>query len=1617
MAGKKKGRKEKNKELEEDEQSMNFRAEISKLKRKKAVEKSSFTRIKHQLIESIAEDELSSQNEVRSLRAKLSDQQEQVINVLVELSHQYEKFNDNENVELINNEIEEINNEFEKIMKDANGYLASHKGDGSSIGTRVSSKMSQLYVSEARAREQEKRVREELQAKEHILRQKQQQLEEKYRAEKTRLEQELAAQKIKLQEASKKTKQCHQQLETEIETELGMDHGEADNETASFMIERPCVNAYNRNVYEQEAQSARHINSKAADIGQDLWKQLKRVSIPVFYGDKKTYEMWKAAFTACIDQAPATAEYKLLQLRQYLSGEALSAIDGLGHSAFAYEAAKERLERKYGGTRRKVMIYLDELDNFKPIREDHPRDIERFADLLDVAVTNLREAKLTEELGSGTLYHKLLRKMTEKMLSRFKRWVYEHQKNEDVETLRQFIIEEAEFQVAAAETIHGFHKNMVTRPKNSSSSFFGADDRSKKLKFLRKCYVCQNDHMIWDCSAFKSKKVNQRWEIAKKQKLCFKCLRSNHLARACRNSRICGIDGCTDTHNRLLHKNKEDVVDKVKTRETEKGHEGESVESSHTSTLSKEKQDEVKFVSLRTVPVVLKNGNKKIVVNALLDDGSTKTYLNSDVATELDLKGERQNVTVSMLNGVADSLETMPVEFQLESLDGKLKTQIQALTVNRVTGNLRAVNWVKMANNWKHLKDIKFPSVGPKPTIDILIGVDHADLHCAQREVKGKANEPVARLTPLGWTCVGDCNGQVISTNFVMSPKDDRELIKINSTIRKLWEIEGDESIKDKTLMCPEDIEALEMVKNSLEYHDGRYEIRIPWKKERKLDDNYEMALNRLANTEKRLLRDIQLGNSYNEIIQQYLRKGYLEKVDKESGKDCWYLPHFPVLRPDKATTKVRIVFDGSAKYNGMSVNDVIHQGPKLQQDLVKVLLRFRKHPVALVCDIAEMYLQIGIHPDDRQYQRILWRNMDQTAEPDVLQFNRMVFGINSSPFGAQFVSQEHARRSAEELPMAASSVLDSTYMDDTMDSVTDDEAGIKLYTELSELWHSAGMYARKWLSNSTAVLKVIPETDRAENIDLDAGELPSVKTLGIVWNAQRDVFTYKSVKQAEGTTYTKRFLLKEMATLFDPLGFISPYVIRIKVIMQELWLRGLNWDDELPGNVVTKIKAWFHELEKLPLIQIPRCLRTTSLVTSQFIHVFTDASSEAYGAVAYLQSVYESGEYSSRLIITENSQWRYIPTKKNPADLLSRGLSVTALVQNENEYWTQHPEIHDVPVYYASSLAKKCMAVYQTYIGAMNEKIRKQINVSNPFVFKHISNLKSIDQFDDIGPSVVMASPGMMQSGLSRELFETWCADRKNGVIIAGYCVEGTLAKDLMREPEEIVTMSGQNLPLKMQVSYISFSAHADYEQLNEFVNILKPPHIVLVHGEQNEMSRLKAALIRDFDEKGLSHIQVYNPKNVQSVQLHFRGEKMAKVIGSLASEQPANGKSISGLLLKRGFNYHIMSPNDLQNYTDLATSSITQRQILHFRAPFNIVYYCLQTLAGKVEKLEIQGKQAFKVFDAITIYQEKGSVIIEWPSNPVNDMYADCVLTVILQVEGNPQFVQELQDWQHQI
>ena len=177
----------------------------------------------------------------------------------------------------------------------------------------------------------------------------------------------------------------------------------------------------------------------------DVFNRLKRISIPTFTGDKRTYEQWKAAFITCIDSAPISAELKLLQLREYVAGEALQCIQQLGYSANAYEKAKEKLDRKFGGERRRVAVQMEELERFPQMQRFNAKDLERLADLLDVAVVNLKDAGRSSELGNGIFYARLLTKLSKSMLAQYQRWLYEHRAPEQVEPLLEWLNLEAEF--------------------------------------------------------------------------------------------------------------------------------------------------------------------------------------------------------------------------------------------------------------------------------------------------------------------------------------------------------------------------------------------------------------------------------------------------------------------------------------------------------------------------------------------------------------------------------------------------------------------------------------------------------------------------------------------------------------------------------------------------------------------------------------------------------------------------------------------------------------------------------------------------------------------------------------------------------------------------------------------------------------------------------------------------------------------------------------------------------------------------------------------------------------------------------------------------------------------
>ncbi|KAI8060768.1 beta-lactamase-like protein, partial [Gongronella butleri] len=353
------------------------------------------------------------------------------------------------------------------------------------------------------------------------------------------------------------------------------------------------------------------------------------------------------------------------------------------------------------------------------------------------------------------------------------------------------------------------------------------------------------------------------------------------------------------------------------------------------------------------------------------------------------------------------------------------------------------------------------------------------------------------------------------------------------------------------------------------------------------------------------------------------------------------------------------------------------------------------------------------------------------------------------------------------------------------------------------------------------------------------------------------------------------------------------------------------------------------------------------------------------------------------------------------------------------DEYWDAHPELDNIPIYYASSLAKKCMAVYQTYINMMNARIRKQFAISNPFIFKHISNLRNVEQFEDSGPCVMMASPGMLQNGLSRELYERWAPDQKNGLVITGYCVENTPARQAMNEPDEIPAMDGHKIPLKMSVDYISFSAHVDFTQNAKFIDEVRAPHVVLVHGEATAMHRLKSALQSRYSERE-ENIKVYTPKNCETVSLHFRGEKMAKTIGGLAATYPTENQALDGIIIGKDYQLSIMSLQDMTEQTGLVQSVITQRQFVPFNAGIGLLKWHLEMMFGDLDVVDVGKPNAnaseetkqhqgsvLRVLDAVDIKRfddTPNQLILEWVGGTVNDMIVDSILSIVLSIDILP-------------
>ena len=472
---------------------------IARLNKQKTAAKSALTKAKNKMLVLIEQEDSDSRtikqaiNQVCSLQVKAVD-------IIYELSITYDKVGDRTHTTKSCQELERVQNEVDEALEVAMAFDRNSRNSNSVKSVR--SNIDRLFMSDG----------------EHTSRVEQQPVAV------NSIEGAVCVVSAASAETNRNDKLVRKRMQqpvprTRAHLEVHRDSEHIAGRVGSTVGNKSQVASDRLNVHMDPSSQQRHRN-----IGDDMWKQLKKVSIPIFAGDVRLYEGWKAAFMACVDRAPATNEYKLLQLKQYLTGEPLQLVAKLGHSATIYDIALERLDRKYGGKRRYIALIMEEITSFRPLRPGNSKDLDRFADMLDVAVVRLREADKVEELGDGCLYAMLMQKMTAPMIASFQRWVFEYQRQESVEALRVWVLQETQFQTIASEVKFGVAE--MSRPSNrrddpKSSAFFGKQQIDSKVF---KCSICQTDsHNAWNCKQFKTLDVPTRWDRAKELQLCFRC--------------------------------------------------------------------------------------------------------------------------------------------------------------------------------------------------------------------------------------------------------------------------------------------------------------------------------------------------------------------------------------------------------------------------------------------------------------------------------------------------------------------------------------------------------------------------------------------------------------------------------------------------------------------------------------------------------------------------------------------------------------------------------------------------------------------------------------------------------------------------------------------------------------------------------------------------------------------------------------------------------------------------------------------------------------------------------------------------------------------------------------
>ncbi|XP_011860126.1 PREDICTED: uncharacterized protein LOC105557489, partial [Vollenhovia emeryi] len=893
-----------------------------------------------------------------------------------------------------------------------------------------------------------------------------------------------------------------------------------------------------------------------------------------------------------------------------------------------YPRAAEALRERFGNEKVLKQVYIRELVKMVMANGGQQNtSLSKMFDKLSAHLQALETLGVSSEQMSTFLYPIVESTLPVQVLTAWQRspnWGKEGSAMDPPQTDLQLLVSFLKLEVQCEDQrqlVHaGFQIQKKPEKKSNKNVAFQNEDCATASGLLAgssvKCLFCDKPHESQLCVKAASMNLENRKKIVTERKACYVCLKMGHGSRNCKAVVKCAF--CQKKHCALLCSEVE------KNRTTPESTPEQTPSQTAPSMSNMQCSGDV---ILQTVFVNLESAGVRRRVRLVFDGGCHRSYLRSSTASGLGLKSIGSLNMCHILFGCSREVRQHQIyRVSIESLDGTVQTTLTLLDQERLCGLLPRVSKQKVIKELKE-KRIHVNDIGEgSPEIEVLIGADHYASMLTGRKENLRCGL-VALETVFGWTLTGkvkeyepSCASLMVCTSMMAESNVtllwDLELIGIREPAFHKSQAERDAEVQQHFL------------RTVSKAPDGRYCVSLPWIDEKKqIPDNFDAANQRLDNTLRRL-KSMDKVSQYDKIFQEWIAEGIVEEVPVEDRSNPgYYLPHRPVIKPESLTTPMRPVFDASCK-NGRapSLNECLTKGPNLIELLPSVLNRFRCGNIGVSADIRKAFLMIEVSAADRDFLRFLWWEGGREDRLLVLRHKRVVFGVNCSPFLLAAVIQFHLSNVGLEDREMADKLLKAMYVDNALTAVNSAEELRRFKEDATRMLAGAKMELRQWAwtaGECSGEGTLVPTND---------GDLSSVPgerrkdqitpVLGMMWDREEDELWMDWKEHKALSAITKRTILSAVSQVYDPIGFLCPVLLGPKKMLQRAWLAKKSWDEILEEELTSEFKAWYEELSYLSTIRIPRNVTGGSIYREDWqLHVFSDASQDAYAAVIYLRT------------------------------------------------------------------------------------------------------------------------------------------------------------------------------------------------------------------------------------------------------------------------------------------------------------------------------------------------------------------------------------------------------------